>query len=337
MADNEITKKVEGTVPVREDGSAFFHLPSGKPLQLQALDENGQAIMTMRSFIYVQGGELLSCVGCHENRSQTAPARPMSMKQPDEIKPLPGADYEGGFSYMRSVQPVWDRYCIGCHGFGKATEKLDLRGIMKQRHSIWTRYSQSYMNIMRVPGSIRLAQRNQETGSSVPRDYFSHASNLMKKLMGGHCKPLLEDKISLNLVIAWLDLNVQYFGDYSFSRSEGSQIDADGEKALREAIAKRFGEELSKQPFDTLVNVANIPASRILNIALPVEQGGWGQITEHAFQSKEDPEWREFAKLVVESVKRPADAPDDGTCGLPMCVCGVCWVKRAQQPKTAMK
>ena len=45
----------------------------------------------------------------------------------------------------------------------------------------------------------------------------------------------------------------------------------------------------------------------------------------------------EFAKLVVESVKRPADAPDDGTCGLPMCVCGVCWVKRAQQPKTAMK
>ncbi|MBR6058360.1 MAG: NPCBM/NEW2 domain-containing protein [Victivallales bacterium] len=335
VADNEITKKVEGTVPVREDGSAFFHLPSGKPLQLQALDETGQAIMTMRSFIYVQGGELLSCVGCHENRSQTAPARPMSMKQPDEIKPVPGTEYAGGFSYVRSVQPVWDRYCISCHGFGKATEKLDLRGIMDQRRPIRTPYSHSYMNIMRVPGSIRLAQRNQETGSSVPRDYFSHASNLMKKLMKGHCKPLLEDKDSLNLVITWLDLNVQYFGDYSFSRGEGSQIDADGEKALREAIAKRFGEELSKQPFDTLVNVVNIPASRILNIALPVEQGGWGQITEHAFTSKEDPEWREFAKLVWESVKRPADAPDDGTCGLQRCVCGVCWVKHVQ--KTASR
>ncbi|MBR6075373.1 MAG: hypothetical protein IKP87_08715, partial [Victivallales bacterium] len=110
---------------------------------------------------------------------------------------------------------------------------------------------------------------------------------------------------------------------------------AEGEKALREAIAKRFGEELSKQPFDTLVNVVNIPASRILNIVLPVDQGGWGQITEHAFTSKEDPEWKEFAKLVVESVNRPADAPDDGTCGLKRCVCGVCWVKHAQ--KTASR
>ena len=46
-------KIVLGTVPVEADGSAYFRVPAGMPLFLQALDERGRAVQTMRSACYV--------------------------------------------------------------------------------------------------------------------------------------------------------------------------------------------------------------------------------------------------------------------------------------------
>ena len=88
LADQEIVKGVIGTVPVNEDGSAAFTAPANESLQLQALDENGMAVMTMRSAIYVQPGEIVSCVGCHENRSSTPLVSP-SHKNPAIHSPKP--------------------------------------------------------------------------------------------------------------------------------------------------------------------------------------------------------------------------------------------------------
>jgi hypothetical protein len=336
VANNEIVKRIEGIVPVREDGQAHFNLPSGIPIQLQALDKTGQAVMTMRTFIYVQPGELLSCVGCHENKNQAPPpARALNLGSCDDITPFPTQGYNGGFSFMKSVQPVLDKHCISCHGLGKATEKLDLRGIMPNRQHAWTPYSNSYSQLVNKPGMVRLLQRNQETGVSEPKDYFAHASKLAPKLLKGHCKSLLEDNAGLQTIIAWLDLNVQFFGDYSFSRVEGSTIDKNGEASLREAIKQRFGDELANQPFDTLVNVANPDQSRILNIALPTSDGGWNQIIKNQFKDKDDPDWIQFKKLVLNSFVIPKQPPQDGTCGLNPCRCRNCWVKNEQMKHNA--
>lgn len=331
VAENEIVKRVEGTVPVREDGSAYFTMPSGKPIQLQALDENGMAVMTMRSFIYVQPGETLSCVGCHENKAQIiAPGR-LSLGKIDKVTPLKGQEYEGGFSFMRSVQPVLDKHCISCHGFGKATQVLDLRGTMKQRSSSWTAFSESYQNLVNRPGMIRLLQRNKETATSVEKDYFSHAGKLGKKLLSGHCPSLNADKESFALFMTWLDLNVQYFGDYAFDREEGRSIDPAGEKALREAIRARFGDELAQQPFDTLVNAAAPEKSRILLMGLPVSEGGWGQMKQNGFSGRDDASWKALRALIDWSLKPVYDRhAEDGTCGRKKCICGVCWVRQAQ-------
>ncbi|MGD0897027.1 MAG: hypothetical protein ABR915_04265, partial [Thermoguttaceae bacterium] len=129
---NEIVKRVLGTVPVGEDGSTAFEAPAGTPLQLQLLDENGMAVMTMRSAVYLQPGEQASCVGCHEprNTSPVAVVRPASAKV-HKLTPPAGPSYEGGFSFVRTVQPVLDRYCIGCHGLGKTEGGLDLLGTMQ--------------------------------------------------------------------------------------------------------------------------------------------------------------------------------------------------------------
>jgi hypothetical protein len=77
----EIVKRIEGYADVGSDGTSFFQAPAGVPLQFQALDENGAAVLTMRSFLYLQPGESLSCVGCHEQRS-SAPPRAATTKSP---------------------------------------------------------------------------------------------------------------------------------------------------------------------------------------------------------------------------------------------------------------
>ena len=66
-------KFVLGTVPVEADGSAFFAAPSGVAFFVQALDEQGMAVQTMRSATYVQPGQSFSCIGCHEQRSSSPP------------------------------------------------------------------------------------------------------------------------------------------------------------------------------------------------------------------------------------------------------------------------
>ncbi|KKK55379.1 hypothetical protein LCGC14_3075140, partial [marine sediment metagenome] len=68
VSAEDLGKFVLGTVPVEEDGSAYFHVPSGISVFFQALDERGLALQTMRSLTYVQPNQTLTCIGCHEHR-----------------------------------------------------------------------------------------------------------------------------------------------------------------------------------------------------------------------------------------------------------------------------
>ena len=66
-------KKVLGTVPVEEDGSAFFRIPAKTPISVQPLDADGRAVQLMRSWMTAMPGETLSCVGCHQQQRNTSP------------------------------------------------------------------------------------------------------------------------------------------------------------------------------------------------------------------------------------------------------------------------
>ena len=87
-------KFVLGTVPVEADGSAYFRVPSGVPVFFQALDADGLAVQTMRSLTYVQPGQTLSCIGCHEQRDARR-CRPgcrwPSLREPSKLTPGPTA------------------------------------------------------------------------------------------------------------------------------------------------------------------------------------------------------------------------------------------------------
>lgn len=132
---------VLGTVPVEEDGSAHFKAPANVPVYFQAIDENGVAVQSMRSIVYLQPGENRGCVGCHE-QAQTAltndPSKRSlaSLREPSELKPAP--ENTAPFSYPLFVQPILDRRCVSCHDGSEGKPAPRLTG------EITDRYTKSY-------------------------------------------------------------------------------------------------------------------------------------------------------------------------------------------------
>jgi len=112
------TKIVLGETEVYEDGSASFIVPARLPVYFQAIDENGLAVQSMRSWATLQPGETFSCIGCHETRNRaprTAPGATIAQsKGPQALIPFYGPPR--GFSYLKEIQPILDRHCVRCHG-----------------------------------------------------------------------------------------------------------------------------------------------------------------------------------------------------------------------------
>lgn len=331
---NEVIKRPLGTVPVNPDGSVALEVPAGRPLQLQTLDENGLAVMTMRSFIYLHSGETQTCVGCHEQRSSSPISFPSKPPIVHRLRPTPGVDYDDeAFSFVRTVQPVLDRYCIGCHGLGEKTAD----GRRASRNYIFAltlnerlgdkKYSElpdSYKQLVSAAGP-RLALRNRETKTSTPRDYFAATSKLPQMLIEGH-NGLDIDRDSLERIITWLDLNSQCYGTYLPNREEQRLADPAGEAALRAYVKQVFGEALAAQPLGALVNPKNLEESRILKGPLAEKAGGWATIDD-GYLSTSDPKYVKMREL-AENAYQPLPFHDiAGTCGRDPCICGNCWIR----------
>ncbi len=229
IADQTNARGVLGTVPVEEDGSAFFEAPAGKPIYFQALDENGRAVQSMRSATYLHPGEQLTCIGCHENKRSTQQmAMPTSMafkRTPSTIR----RDVDGSYplNFVRLVQPVLDRHCVRCHGDAglsasndlQTKHELDLRNIPDAPYG-WTRsYDQLAKKygfyFVTTNGSIRLPVSG---GSRTTAGKFgATAAPLQKYLTAEHHGVELstEERHRIEL---WLDGNSVFYGTYEHPR-----------------------------------------------------------------------------------------------------------------------
>ena len=240
-------KTVLGEVKVHDDGSAMFKVPARTPVYFQALDENGYAVQTMRSWSTAQPGEQVACVGCHESKNST----------PRQVSSMPKAFLAGaeelagfygpprGFSFPKEVQPILDRHCIRCHhlaGAGTANlagartvnpttdaaafsllgrEVVDL--VAKRR------WSESYLaltgsktaSVVRGPtcfighpGDLVRWIDAQSPPTMLP-PYFAGAarSRLMKLLQGDHGGAKLSRE-ELAKLACWIDLAVPFCGDF---------------------------------------------------------------------------------------------------------------------------
>jgi hypothetical protein len=321
----EIPKKVLGTVPVDANGSAFFKVPARTSLQLQIIGEDGRAILTEKSFFYLQPGEKRSCVGCHEPGGVTPPtgdyARGM---EPMGLKPSAGPQYKGGLSFMRTVQPVLDRYCISCHGLDEKKKAISLI------HDGKMEWPQSYQELAKR-GDHRLGQRHVMwfgRNISRPYQYYAYGNKVATMLLKNHSTVNM-DWDSFMRVIEFLDLNAQCYGDLFPNKLEERQIDAKALAELRAYINEVFGEKLAAQPERALINTVQVDESRILMAPLASAAGGWGQIK--GWPDKNDPGFLKMQQLVEKCIIR---SPTENTNGWEPTIeqgGGESWVVEEQQ------
>ncbi|HHX02421.1 MAG TPA: hypothetical protein GX739_07135 [Firmicutes bacterium] len=201
-----------GTVPVEEDGSAYFKLEPGIPVFFQAVDEDGLALQSMRSVTYaIPGQEYLSCQGCHEPR-HTVPANPTAipqalLREPSEIaaETAPGAR---PMSFPILIQPILDEKCVSCHN--GTDHRLDLRGIVGQYN-----WYVSYINLERYVFIFDTHYRgnwDQNYPRTEPGIFGARQSRLYHKLQSGHGNLTPEE---LHRFVIWMDSHVlPFFGDY---------------------------------------------------------------------------------------------------------------------------
>ncbi|MBN1417921.1 MAG: hypothetical protein JXP34_04050, partial [Planctomycetes bacterium] len=207
-------KQVLGTVPVEADGSAYFRAPARVALSFQALDARGRALQVMRSITYLQPGERVSCVGCHEPRTVAPANRGVAraiLREPSAIEPAP--DGSRPFSYPILVQPVLDRHCVRCHGGEKPDGGVVLTGKPQGRYT--ASYNAlaprvSYSDWGGKPGDFRVT--NSEPLSR-PGFFGARGSSLMALLEKGHADVEL-DADDFERLITWMDANALFYGTF---------------------------------------------------------------------------------------------------------------------------
>ena len=203
-------KYVLGTVPIAADGSAYFRLPSGVPVLFQALDAEGFAVQTMRSLTYVQPGQTLACIGCHEHRdlSPSAGALPLAAREePARLRLGPEGSWP--LRYDQLVQPVLDRYCVSCHrpdSDDKDAAAFDLTP------------ARSYDSLLHHADDDRkkLAfERDQSFVGECP----ARNSRIMALLRKGHSDVQL-DAESIERLTTWMDTYAHRQGHFSPEQEE---------------------------------------------------------------------------------------------------------------------
>ncbi|MDO4569707.1 MAG: hypothetical protein Q4D38_04930 [Planctomycetia bacterium] len=238
-----------GTVPVEDDGSAWFYVPANISIYFQALDENHLEIRRMRSHISLENGESRGCIGCHETRPQVVSPKPGSFAKAFRRAPSypqePAWGSENLIAYEPLIQPILDRHCVECHNAEKAEGNLVLSGERDEK----TGMLRSYLSLFpkgkdsvalrpkrmkdETTGELRVeyplvSLSDKHSGASITqtREFGSSQSRLIRILLDDdlHAKEVRskmsnEDWIAL---VTWVDANAPYY-DTFFNRRDPTQ------------------------------------------------------------------------------------------------------------------
>jgi len=217
-------ERVLGTVPVEEDGSAYFEVPACRPVFFVALDEKDLSVQRMHSFTTVMPGEVTTCIGCHEPRSTTPLLipHPSSLIQPSttllalrrppsRIQPFEGLP--DVMDFPRDVQPILDRHCVKCHTYEKREGNVILTG------DLGPTWSHSFFQLF---AHRQVADGRNGLGNYPPRTIGSSASPLLKKLDGSHYDVKVSPK-EWRVIWLWIESGAPYAGSYAGLRNAYEQ------------------------------------------------------------------------------------------------------------------
>ncbi len=206
-------ERVLGTVPVQPDGSATLEVPALRSLLFVALDENDLAVKRMHSFATVQPGEVNGCVGCHEPRTESLPARSLLSsppRRPSRIEPIEGCP--DVFDFPRDIQPILDRLCVDCHGYVATPRGGPYAGRIVLSGDHGPMFSHAYFSM--TVRQLFTDNRNRPVSNLPPRAVGSAASRILTMLDGSHYEVQATDG-ERRMLRLWIDVGAPYPGTYA--------------------------------------------------------------------------------------------------------------------------
>jgi hypothetical protein len=338
-------ERVLGTVPVEEDGSAYFEVPAGRTILFVALDANDLSVKRMQSFTNVLPGETLGCVGCHEHRTLTPALTKgntlMALRRPpSKIEPFRGLP--DVIDFRKHVQPILDEHCIKCHNF------KDRHGQISLTEDLGFCWSIAYYTLL---ATGQVADGRNGYGGQKPRTIGSSASKLMRKINGSHHDVTLSPG-QWRTIWMWLESGAPYAGTYAALRNaEDQRRDGatwavfatpgmnqrcrtchrqDGKApplplTMSEEQRRKLVSELGTAPHERIVgkddfrfsghvllNLSRPELSPLLLGPLPKAAGGWGTCPSQ-FSGKDDVAYRILLSAISREKKRLAHVPRFGT------------------------
>ncbi len=302
--------RIIGTVPVEADGSAYFEVPPDVPVYFQLLDEEHKELQRMRAFISFQPGEVRGCVGCHETRAEAAgvPAMPSALKRPPSI-PVPPPWGRQAVSFLRDIQPVFDRNCVSCHS-GLAPEAgLDFSGGLTRHHNVAfdTLYQHKLISYSEVQGDASITEALA---------FGSHKSRLLSVIGNENHQKRVEltplEKLSLT---TWIDANAPYHDGFINKRPERPPYNLPVDRGLQNRITEIHRERCSAchkaEAVSRLdwIDMADPRSSRFLAAPLSKDAGGAARCKEAVYSDRSDPDYQRLFKLVEAAAERAVKFP----------------------------
>ena len=203
-------ERIVGTVPVSPEGSASMELPALRSFLFVAMDHEGKPVKRMHSFTCVMPGETTTCIGCHENRTQTpdtgSDSKVFKALAKSAIKPKPIDDIPDVFDFPRDIQPILDKHCVSCHDHDRMDGGINLSGD-------WTpmfTFSYTTLTYRNMFGD----NRNRAQSNFAPYEIGSSASKLMKLVESKHEGVELSPH-EMKMLRFWLDVGANYAGTYA--------------------------------------------------------------------------------------------------------------------------
>jgi mono/diheme cytochrome c family protein len=309
--------RVIGEVPIEPDGSAYFQVPVETAVYFQLLDENHMELRRMRSFISFQPGERRSCVGCHETREDAPADRtfPMAMRRDPSI-PVPPPWGRRPISFLRDVQPIFDKHCVGCHGGLRPAGGLDFGGGLtaglrgQSSPIVGYGYNRAFDTII-SRGLVSWSPVQGDAGITPPLAFGSHRSKLVQVLREGACSRRAKlSREEWYRLVTWIDANAPYHDGFVNKRPEEPAYGLPNDQELLKNIAAVHARRCAAchKPQEVTradwIDLKRPERSLLLVAPLSEKAGGTGKCSQPVYHDQNDPDYRQVRQLVEAAVRR---------------------------------
>jgi hypothetical protein len=152
-------QRVVGYAPIRSDGSFSVEVPANRSLHMQTLDQYGMMLVNQLTWVQVMPGERRLCTGCHDAHDRDRIINDLEILTTSEVRNRAQARlYNSGFNNAytvashpsartdtvdffdrnrpgrtNTIQDIFDRRCISCHGSATPAAGLRLEALAADR------------------------------------------------------------------------------------------------------------------------------------------------------------------------------------------------------------